>query len=140
VDTKLTISHQWAVTAEAQKLPGLHQAEYCQQVKGGHPSPLLSTPEVLGPVLGSPVQERHGHTGASPAKGHRDDEGTGALTYEERLRMSGPFSLEKTRLREAFMNICKHLMGGNEEDRDRLFSVMSNDRTRGNGHKLKCRN
>lgn len=33
---------------------------------------------VLGMVLAYPVQERHGHTGVSPVKGHRSDEGTGA--------------------------------------------------------------
>lgn len=30
------------------------------------------------PVLDSPVQERYALTGVSPAKGHNDDEGTGA--------------------------------------------------------------
>lgn len=59
-----------------------HQEEYCQQVDEGDPSPLLSIGEavcgVLCPVIGSPVQQTHGHAGESPAKGHKDEQGTGA--------------------------------------------------------------
>jgi len=55
---------------------------WCRQAEGGDPSSLLSTVEaasgVLGPVLGSLAQERHGHTEESPAKSHKGDEGTGA--------------------------------------------------------------
>jgi len=51
-------------------------------VEGIDPSPLFSTgkatSEVLGPVLGSPVQERHGRTAESPEKGHTDDKGAEA--------------------------------------------------------------
>lgn len=32
----------------------------------------------MGPVLGSAVQRRYGHTGVSPVKGHEGDEGSGA--------------------------------------------------------------
>ncbi|GAB0203499.1 mitochondrial enolase superfamily member 1 [Grus japonensis] len=67
---------------EGQRYLGVHSEERGQQVKGGYPPPLLcpseATSGILCPVLGSPVQERQGTTGESPAKGYRDDEGTGA--------------------------------------------------------------
>ncbi|PKU33345.1 hypothetical protein llap_16350 [Limosa lapponica baueri] len=59
------------------------------------------------------------------------------LSYEDRLRELGLFSLEKRRLQRDIIVALQYLRGAYRRDGEGLFIREWSDRTRGNGFKLK---
>ena len=59
------------------------------------------------------------------------------LSYEERLRELGLFSLEKERLQRDLTVAFQYLNGAYKQEGERLFTRVESDRIRGNGFKLR---
>jgi len=71
-----------------------------------------------------------------PEEDHKNEQRTRALSYEERLRVLGLFSLENRRLQETLIAPFQYSEGAYKKDGDKHFSRACCNRTRGNGFKL----
>jgi len=111
---------------EDQPYPGLHQEKCGQQVEGGDSAPLLRSGETPSGVLPSALepsaQDRHGSVGAGPEEAAKMIRGMEHLSYEERLRDMGLFSLEKRKLWRHLIAAFQYLKGACKQKRTNFLA------------------
>ena len=92
--------------------------------------------EYLCTVLGTTVQKGIKLLESVQRRATKTVKGLEGKIYEERLRSLSLFSLQKRRLRGDLISVYNFLARGSGEAGDQ-FSVITSDRTRGNGVKLR---
>lgn len=77
---------------------------------------------------------------ANPAQDHKDDEVTEAFLTWRVAERGGTSETGEEKAQEDLINVYKSLVEGDEEEEDRLFSVVLTDRTRCDGQNQKTGN
>ena len=93
--------------------------------------------EVLCPSLGDPTKERCGDFRKVQVKVIKMIQGLEQLSYEDRLKRLGLFSLEKRRVWGDLTVTFQYLRGVYKHEGNQLFTRVDRDRARENGFKLK---